>query len=87
MAQFAKNVSFFSVATDHTSFVKPSLVGHWLQKTIQMVATKSLKVATPIHTYSIADFETAFRFMQSGKSAGKIVLTLDSSDKISVSLC
>ena len=86
MAWFAKTVSFFSLAVDYMITHRPLLIQKSLSTVLELLATKTLKIASPLHVYPISRVEEAFRYLQSGKNTGKIVLTLGLADLVSVSL-
>ena len=85
MSCFAKNVSFSAIAVDHTCTHRPSLFRKSLLAVMEMVANKSIKIASPLHIYPISDVEQAFRFLQSGKNTGKTVLSVNPTDLVPVS--
>ena len=87
MAYFANNVSFSAIAIDHITASRPSVIRESLLHILGRVADGSLKVASPLHEFPISDIEGAFRFMQSGMNAGKIVLNTESGNKVPVSCC
>ncbi|KAG8157127.1 hypothetical protein KVR01_013117 [Diaporthe batatas] len=80
MSRFSKNVTFHAVAIDHLSFQKPQVVGRALQSVLDMIVHGSMRIASPLQQYPVSDLESAFRFMQSGKNTGKIILTFSPSD-------
>lgn len=85
MVQFSKNVAFFAVAVDHLSNHKPAIVGNALSSILDMMEKGLVTVASPLKTYSVSQLEDALRFMQSGNHTGKMVLTMNPSDKVRVS--
>lgn len=85
MAQFTRNVTFHAVAIDHLSTEKPQVVGRALQSVLDMMGKGLMRVASPLQFYPVSELETAFRFMQSGKNTGKMVLTFSPSDVVPVS--
>ena len=86
MSPFANNVSFSAVAVDYMCANRPDLVRRSLINILERLEEGKLQVASPLHEYSISDIETAFRFMQSGKNTGKIVLNLGPTETVPVSL-
>lgn len=86
MNRFAENVSFSAIAIDHITASRPWIVHEALQHIVDRVSDGSLKVAAPLHEYPISDIEEAFRFMQSGKNTGKIVLNIHPENIVPVSI-
>lgn len=74
MLPFVKNVSF--TASDGLSFLfeQPGRLREGLQSILGLFATKQLHVARPLHVFGFGDVEKAFRLMQDGKAAGKVVI-------------
>lgn len=85
MSQFAKEVTFHAVDMDFVSFQRPIIIQKALQAILDSVTKSRLKVASPLCLYTASEIETAFKIMRSGKNTGKAVLTLNSSDIVSVS--
>ncbi|KAF2465949.1 BcPKS1, polyketide synthase [Lindgomyces ingoldianus] len=83
MEQFRRNVSFCAVSIDRLSPVKMRNV---FVEVMKMVGDGRLKHPHPLHVYSIGNIEQAFRFIQSGKNSGKVVLNMTSSDTVPVLL-
>jgi acyl transferase domain-containing protein/NADPH:quinone reductase-like Zn-dependent oxidoreductase/surfactin synthase thioesterase subunit/NAD(P)-dependent dehydrogenase (short-subunit alcohol dehydrogenase family)/ubiquinone/menaquinone biosynthesis C-methylase UbiE len=83
MIHFGQNVSFFAIDLDRLNGQKPQLGGKLFRELITMFDRKLLK-PLPVTTYSYANVEQAFRFMQQGKHIGKVVLTLDEGVKADV---
>ncbi|KAL8962775.1 MAG: hypothetical protein Q9193_000877 [Seirophora villosa] len=84
MAPFIKNLSFFGV--DVAGLVEERIaVGQRILQTVMaMFETQKLQVPFPLQTYQLQDVEKAFRFIQSGKSSGKIVLEVVKSEELPV---
>ena len=85
MAHFAKMVSFSALAMDYILANHPAIVRRLLVAVIDLVVRGLLKTAHPLHAYPISKVEEAFRFLQSGRSTGKIVLSIDEADLVPVS--
>ena len=87
MFPFSRNVSFCAVdlasmpAMGRTDVVSKSFRGF-----MALVNQKALQPATPLHMYTISEVEKAFRYMQSGKNTGKMVITMDPTDQVLTSL-
>ena len=87
MAHFANKVSFSAVAMDHLTLNKPCTARKALLQVLNQICDGSIKTPFPLYEFQVSGLETAFRFMQSGKDTGKIVLKLDRSDIIPVDSC
>ena len=85
MFQFAKNVSFAAVDIFGMSRQRPELVRRSLSAVMGMVAEKKVKASQPLHKYSASQIEDAFRYMQSGKNTGKIVVEMGRDNEVLVS--
>lgn len=85
MAPFIKNLSFIGVSLDGLAEERPNLCISILQTILSMFEARKLHPAYPLHTYQLENIKKAFRFLQSGKSSGKIVLEVNKSAKLPVS--
>ena len=85
MFQFAKNVSFSAVDIFGMSRERPGLVRKSLSAVMALVAEKKVCASQPLNTYSVSQIEDAFRYMQSGKNVGKIVVDMKKDDQVLVS--
>ncbi|MCJ1250982.1 hypothetical protein MMC30_008212 [Trapelia coarctata] len=74
MYPFRNNASFIGFDGFTWQEERPIEAQRNLQTLVDLVAHRTLQTAKPLHVYSIADVEKAFRLMQQGKTAGKIVL-------------
>lgn len=52
-------------------------------KAMDLVAADSVRI-TPVHIHEASKTEEAFRYMQSGKNLGRIVITLNPEDIVPV---
>ncbi|KAF2706215.1 ketoacyl-synt-domain-containing protein [Pleomassaria siparia CBS 279.74] len=77
MMSFAKNVSFIAINIDYAVDHNPRLIKRMTEELMQLMSTKGLTTPYPVQTYRFDEVEDAFRYMQSGKSTGKIVLTCE----------
>ncbi|KAF2468466.1 reducing type I polyketide synthase [Lindgomyces ingoldianus] len=82
MKQFARNVSFSAVDLVSISKERPAFVRKSLEAVLKLTEQKKVQVSQPLHTYSVSDIEDAFRYMQSGKNIGKIVIEMRKEDKV-----
>jgi acyl transferase domain-containing protein/NADPH:quinone reductase-like Zn-dependent oxidoreductase/phospholipid N-methyltransferase len=85
MSNFRKNVTFYAVAVDSLLLERPAVVNQALRAVLNLILSDKLKPASPLVVNSIANVEPALRAIQSGQNIGKTVLTLASSDIVSVS--
>jgi acyl transferase domain-containing protein/NADPH:quinone reductase-like Zn-dependent oxidoreductase/SAM-dependent methyltransferase len=85
MFHFAKNVSFSAVDIFGMSRERPDLVRKSLSAVMAMVAESEVHVSQPMRTYSVSEVEDAFRYMQSGKNVGKIVVDMKRDGQVLVS--
>ncbi|KAI0509538.1 hypothetical protein F5B22DRAFT_658101 [Xylaria bambusicola] len=74
MAYFAKNVSFSAIDLYHIAQTDHELTHDLAQAIINIVARGKAACPQPLHTYSITNIEQAFRFMQSGRNTGRIMI-------------
>ncbi|KAL9027447.1 MAG: hypothetical protein Q9180_007332, partial [Flavoplaca navasiana] len=84
MAPFIKNLSFFGVDLAGIAEERTPVGRRILQTIMAMFETQKLQVPYPLQTYQLQDVEKAFRFIQSGKSSGKIVLEVAKSEELPV---
>lgn len=84
MYPFAKNVAFACVDLDHLVHTNRKLAGRFLKKVMDLYREGKIFVPQPLHTYNASQAEEAFRYMQSGKSKGKIVIELAEDDIVPV---
>ena len=77
MDPFLKNVTFSSVdLTVVMGSVKPLMV-EMMNAIIDLLHDGSITPSQPLHVYGVSELEKAFRFMQSGKNTGKIIIEMD----------
>ncbi|KAI1171055.1 hypothetical protein F4777DRAFT_591503 [Nemania sp. FL0916] len=80
MAYFAGNISFTAVDLHHLAQNYPDLVHVALSETIGLVSCGLIKYPQPLHIFGVSQVESAFRYMQSGRNSGRIVVKLESGD-------
>ena len=85
MSHFAKNVSYAAVDVLGMYHERPDLVGRALSASMSIVAEGKVHASKPVHTYTVSQIEDAFRYMQSGKNVGKIVIDMKKDDTVRVS--
>ncbi|KAI0484906.1 hypothetical protein GGR56DRAFT_680801 [Xylariaceae sp. FL0804] len=81
MGGFARNVSFAAVDLVAILKTKFELARELFTTTMGLVADGRLRVPTPLHRYTLAEVEKAFRFMQSGNSTGRIVIVTETGNE------
>lgn len=82
MAGFARNISFSAVDLHHVAQTNPTSMGKLVQRTLELVGSRAMECPTPLHVYSAAKVEDAFRFLQSGRSTGRIVIKVEPRDVV-----
>jgi NADPH:quinone reductase-like Zn-dependent oxidoreductase len=85
MFPFAKNVTFSAVDVAEMSVERTLLMAKALKAVISLVVAGKLHTAQPLQIYGISDIEKAFRYMQSGRTSGKIVFEMRKEDPVLVS--
>jgi NADPH:quinone reductase-like Zn-dependent oxidoreductase len=86
MFPFAKSVTFSVVDVAEMAVERTLLMAKALKEVIPLVVAGKLRPAHPLQAYGISDIENAFRFMQSGRTSGKIVFEMRKEDAVPVSL-
>lgn len=86
MAGFARNVLFAAVDLADIVRSNPSLTKELLNKAVQLVADGEVRGPRPLNLFPVAKAEMAFRFMQSGKNTGRVVITATKDDQVTVSV-
>ncbi|MCJ1393519.1 hypothetical protein MMC18_006394 [Xylographa bjoerkii] len=82
MQPFSKNLIFAAIDLAIMTRNDPEIVGNILAKVLRLAAEKKIEPAQPLHIYSYSRIEDAFRFMQSGKHTGKIILEANPEDMV-----
>ncbi|KAM3083977.1 hypothetical protein ACMFMG_001916 [Clarireedia jacksonii] len=86
MFPFSKNATFSAVDLASMTPARPLLVRKAFTAIMELFKAKKIYTAKPLHVYKNSEIEKAFRFMQSGKNSGKIVIDMDDMEKIPVVL-
>ncbi|KAI1108641.1 hypothetical protein F5Y14DRAFT_435490 [Nemania sp. NC0429] len=79
MACFAKNVSFSAFDLVHLCHSNEELIASLLKGTLGLLQ-QGAQHPSPLHVYPVSKVEDAFRYLQSGKNTGRIVIGIDSAD-------
>ncbi|KAI1126734.1 fatty acid synthase S-acetyltransferase [Nemania abortiva] len=83
MSGFSRNVSFFTVDLHHMIKERPQTVQRITQALMDSLLNGSIRYPAPLHVYPVSEIEQAFRYMQSGKNTGRIIIKVDESDIVS----
>jgi NADPH:quinone reductase-like Zn-dependent oxidoreductase/malonyl CoA-acyl carrier protein transacylase len=75
MKFFARNVTFAAVDIHHLALSATSSMRVLFEKAISLVESGQIRPPTPLHVYPISKIERAFRFMQSGRNTGRIIIS------------
>lgn len=86
MAAFANNVSFFAVDLRHIALNRKQMGRDLLHKTMDLVGEGNIHSPRPLNLFPVSDVEGAFRYLQSGKNTGRIIIQIDPSAKVQVRL-
>lgn len=86
MFPFSRNVSFAAMDAAAMSEERPALFRKSLLAVMDLVVTKKLCAAQPLHIYPVSEVEAAFRYMQGGKNTGKTVVELSKTENVLVSV-
>ncbi|MCJ1437217.1 hypothetical protein MMC27_006603 [Xylographa pallens] len=77
MFPFIKNTTFAGVDLTGLLDQQRALGREMMESILSMMQAGKLRPQYPLHMYSISELEQAFRFIQSGKSSGKIIVEID----------
>ncbi|CAG8957353.1 hypothetical protein HYFRA_00010779 [Hymenoscyphus fraxineus] len=86
MWQFSKNTSFSGFDLMSMLEQRPKIVGDTLGTALDMIKENKASIAYPLHEFQISEVEKAFRFIQTGTSSGKVVITVAEDDEVSAIL-
>ena len=81
---FARNVTFSAVDMAAMGLERPKHVQKLLRDVVTLVEAGKLRVSQPLQSYRLSELEQAFRYMQTGKSMGKLVVEMIKEDQVSV---
>lgn len=82
MAQFARNVSFTAVDLHDLSLSRPEVLEELRQNLLRLLVNGVIQHPKPLSVYSTENIEQAFRYLQSGKNTGRIVVSVQDSDLV-----
>jgi NADPH:quinone reductase-like Zn-dependent oxidoreductase len=86
MATFARNVTFTSVDLSVVLLERPLLMKRLLSDVFTLYRQGIVKPITPLSIFPISDVESGFRSLQSGKSLGKIAITIGEAEQVKVGI-
>jgi len=84
MRPFARNVMFASVDLALIIETNPRLLGELMQSVMSLASSEQIHAPLPLHKYKASNIEDAFRYMQSGKHWGKLVIDFEQDSPLSV---
>ncbi|KAI0020262.1 hypothetical protein F4780DRAFT_742638 [Xylariomycetidae sp. FL0641] len=82
MGGFAGNISYSAIDLRHLLLSNQALSSELFRNTMNLLARGIINHPVPIHKYPVSEVESAFRFIQSGKSMGRVLLTAERSDLV-----
>ncbi|KAL4937244.1 hypothetical protein BDV06DRAFT_227148 [Aspergillus oleicola] len=82
MAPFRRNATFHAIDLRAARKDNPELLQRLQREIAQLLADCKIKLPCPIHVYGIGEVEQAFRYLQSGKNAGKTVVEIRPDDRV-----
>lgn len=86
MTPFARNVMFASVDLAFIFDTNRALLGELMTTVMTLAAEKKIVAPQPLQVFGASHIEQAFRFMQSGKHTGKLIVEFHADDVVPVSL-
>jgi len=84
MSPFSKNVTFAAVDLAYLYHNANHVIRDLMQAVMTLMKEKKITLPKPLEVYSGSQIEDAFRFMQSGKSKGKMVIEFHDDDMVPV---
>lgn len=85
MFPFAANVSFSAIDLAFKPQNRPPVIRRSFENAMILLQEGKMRPAHPLNIFGLAEIEKAFRYLQSGKHSGKIVIDYDLEDKVPVS--
>ena len=86
MIPFARNVMFASVDLALIFDTNKALLGELIRTVMTLADEKKILAPQPLQVFRASQIEQAFRFMQSGKHTGKLVIEFHADDMVPVAL-
>jgi NADPH:quinone reductase-like Zn-dependent oxidoreductase/SAM-dependent methyltransferase len=86
MSGFSMNRTYAGVDMLHLLNTDISLIRQIAQKVLELIADGSSGMSgpTPLHLYPASDVERAFRYRQSGRNTGRVIVTASPEDNVQV---
>jgi NADPH:quinone reductase-like Zn-dependent oxidoreductase len=85
MSKFRRNVAFAAVDLVELLLYKPLKMREVINEVLQLIDSETLSTVSPINTFSATKVQDAFRYMQTGRHIGKVVVTVEPKMEIHVS--
>lgn len=82
MGSFAGNVTFSAVDLFHVAQTNQNLAHSLLESTMKLLAESIIHHPSPLHVYRASNIEQAFRYLQSGKNTGRIIISVNEDDVV-----
>nr|XP_001396949.2 polyketide synthase [Aspergillus niger CBS 513.88] len=84
MSQFSKNVTFSSLDLQTVYKNHPSVIKQLMDELHELLFAKKLGPPHPVTQFSRGEFESAFRYLQTGRHMGKAVINWEEEAEVSV---
>ncbi|EHA24700.1 hypothetical protein ASPNIDRAFT_210217 [Aspergillus niger ATCC 1015] len=84
MYQFSKNVTFSSLDLQTVYKNHPSVIKQLMDELHELLFAKKLGPPHPVTQFSRGEFESAFRYLQTGRHMGKAVINWEEEAEVSV---
>lgn len=84
MGRFVNNKTFAAVDLLQIVLHQKEMARELIHKAMQLASTGTVQYPRPLHIYDVCDIEDAFRYIQSGRNSGRVVIRVDSSIKVQV---
>ncbi len=85
MFQFARNVSFCAVDVGGMTVERPGLIRKSLEPDLRLFERGVQSMPFTLKSFPVSEVEGAFRYLQTGANAGKVVVEVDDDDVVPVS--
>ncbi|KAK6216060.1 hypothetical protein LQW54_003834 [Pestalotiopsis sp. IQ-011] len=82
MKHFANNVMFAAVDLRQIIIYRRDMARELFHKTMELAAAGTLHYPKPLNVYDVGAVEDAFRYFQSGKNSGRIVIRVNPAVKV-----
>ncbi|KUI64108.1 Lovastatin diketide synthase LovF [Cytospora mali] len=87
MGNFAQNASFLAVDMAHLARTNHKLQRQLVFKVLELASSADFTGSpSPLHVYPVSQVEKSFRYLQSGKNTGRIIVHMEDSDLVPVSI-